>query len=52
MQIIMFRMHLHDLENYSPFFILALLYISVDPDPKEADILFKVHIYVKLLYNV
>ncbi len=38
----LFRMHLHDLENYSPFFILALLYISVDPDPKEADILFKV----------
>jgi len=36
------RMHQNDLENYVPFFLLGLLYVSTNPDEFEAWLLFRV----------
>jgi len=36
------RMHLNDLENCTPFFLLGLLYVSTEPDESEAKLLFRV----------
>ena len=36
------RNQLNDLENITPFFILGLVYVSTNPSPAEAEVLFRV----------
>ncbi len=46
---LLLRMHLNDLENYTPFFILSLLYVATRPSLDEANLLFRVTTH-KLLF--
>nr|XP_039260541.1 microsomal glutathione S-transferase 1-like isoform X1 [Styela clava] len=34
--------HMNDIENIVPFFIIAILYVTIRPDPAMAEFLFKV----------
>ncbi|XP_077966033.1 microsomal glutathione S-transferase 1-like isoform X2 [Styela clava] len=43
--------HQNDLENIVPFFLISLLYISIKPEPKLTEFLFKVFAGSRILHS-
>ncbi|XP_039260542.1 microsomal glutathione S-transferase 1-like isoform X3 [Styela clava] len=44
--------HLNDLENIVPFFLIAMLYVTIAPNAKTADFIFKIFAGSRILHTI